>query len=50
MLRLRDTMEIEGPGGNRIAVVKKAVITPLLERCIVKLEDGSDSARPGQHR
>ncbi len=42
MLRLRDTTEIEGPGGNRIAMVKKAVITPLRERCIVKLEDGPD--------
>src|SRR5262249_14136402 len=29
MLHIKDSMEIEGPDGNRIAIVKKAMITPL---------------------
>ena len=42
MLRIKDSMEIEGPDGNRIGIVKKAMITPFRERWIVKLEDGPD--------
>ena len=42
MLRIKDSMEIEGPDGNRIAMVKKAMITPLRERWVVKLEDGPE--------
>ena len=42
MLHLRDSMEIEGPDGNRIAMIHKAMITPLRERWIAKLEDGPD--------
>jgi uncharacterized protein YxjI len=42
MLHLRDSMEIEGPDGNRIAMVHKAMITPFRERWIAKLEDGPD--------
>ena len=42
MLRIKDSMEIEGPEGNRIAIVKKAMITPLRERVIVRVEDGPD--------
>jgi uncharacterized protein YxjI len=42
MLRLRDTMEIEDAGGRSVATVKKAMITPLRERWIVKVADGSD--------
>jgi uncharacterized protein YxjI len=42
MLHLRDSMEIEGPDGNRVAIVKKAMITPLRERWIAKMEDGPD--------
>jgi uncharacterized protein YxjI len=42
MLPLRDSMEIEGPGGDRIAMVKKAMVTPLRERWTAKLEDGPD--------
>jgi uncharacterized protein YxjI len=42
MLHLRDSMEIEGPDGNRIAMVHKAMITPLRERWIAKLQDGPD--------
>jgi uncharacterized protein YxjI len=42
MLHLRDSMEIEGPDGNRMAMVHKAMITPFRERWIGKLEDGPD--------
>ena len=42
MLRIKDSMEIEGPDGNKIAIVKKAMITPLRERWIIKVEDGPD--------
>jgi uncharacterized protein YxjI len=42
MLHIRDSMEIEGPDGNRIAMVHKAMITPLRERWIIKLEDSPD--------
>ena len=42
MLHLRDSMEIEGADGNRIAIVKKAMIAPLRERWIAKMEDGPD--------
>jgi uncharacterized protein YxjI len=40
--RVRDTMEIEGPNGQRIAMVKKAMITPLRDRFVVKVGDGPD--------
>ena len=42
MLRIKDSMEIEGPGGQRLAMVKKALITPLRERWVVKVGDGPD--------
>jgi len=42
MLHVRDTMEIEDRDGNRVATVKKAVITPLRDRWVVKLADGPD--------
>ena len=41
-LRVKDSMEIEGPGGDRLAMVKKAMITPLRARFDVKVEDGPD--------
>jgi len=40
--RLRDSMEIEGPDGRRVAMVHKAMITPLRERYTVKIADGPD--------
>jgi uncharacterized protein YxjI len=40
--RIRDSMEIEGPGGERLAMVKKAMITPLRERWAVAVADGPD--------
>lgn len=42
MLHVRDTMEIEDRDGNRVATVKKALITPLRERWTVKVADGPD--------
>jgi uncharacterized protein YxjI len=35
-------MEIEGPGGQRMAMVKKAMITPLRDRFVAKVGDGPD--------
>jgi uncharacterized protein YxjI len=40
--RVKDTMKVEGPSGQTLAVVKKALITPLRERWIVKVGDGPD--------
>jgi len=42
MLNIRDTMEIEGPDGDRLAVVHKALISPLRERWKVDREGGED--------
>jgi uncharacterized protein YxjI len=42
MARIRDTMEIEGPDGRRLAMVHKAMITPLRDRYTIKLEGGPD--------
>lgn len=41
MLHIKDTMEIER-GGQRVATVKKALISPLRDRFDVKLEGGGD--------
>ncbi len=40
--RLRNSMEIEGPDGRRIAMVQKAMITPLRDRFVAKIGDGPD--------
>jgi uncharacterized protein YxjI len=40
--RIKDTMKIEGPGGETLAVVKKALITPLRDRWTVKIGAGPD--------
>ena len=42
MARVKDTMKVEGPGGETLAVVKKALITPVRERWTVKMGDGPD--------
>jgi uncharacterized protein YxjI len=42
MLRIKDTMEIEGANGETLAVVKKALITPLRDRWTIKIGNGSD--------
>ena len=38
--RVEDSMEIEGPGGDRIAMVQQAMITPLRERWVVRSATG----------
>jgi uncharacterized protein YxjI len=35
-------MEIEGPDGKTVAMVKKALISPLRDRWVVKIRDGED--------
>ena len=40
-LRVRDTMDIER-GGDTLATVKKAMITPLRDRYAVNVRDGAD--------
>ncbi len=40
--RVKDSMEIEDSNGRRMAMVKKALITPLRERWVVKIGDGPD--------
>ena len=42
MLRIKDVMAIEDGQGNKIAEVKKALITPLRDRWTVKIRDGAD--------
>jgi len=50
MLHARDTVEIGDRDGNRIALVKKAVITPLRERWTVNLADGPALENKGNVR
>jgi len=40
--RIKDSMEIEGPNGDRMALVQKAMITPLRDRFVAKVGDGPD--------
>jgi len=42
MLRIGDTMAIEGPNGDNLATVKKALITPIRERYSVNIGGGPD--------
>jgi len=42
MLRVKDSMEIEDASGKRVGMVKKALITPIRERWVVKIKDGPD--------
>jgi len=35
-------MEVEGPGGESLAMVKKALIAPLRDRWVVKVRNGPD--------
>jgi hypothetical protein len=49
MLRIKDSMEIEDPGGNRLAMVKKALIAPLRDRqreLLPRSKTAAYSARP----
>lgn len=42
MMRIKDSMEIEDAKGDRAAMVKKALISPLRDRWVVKIADGPD--------
>jgi uncharacterized protein YxjI len=39
---VKETMEIEGPAGEKLAVVKKDLFTPLKEHFVVTLKNGTD--------
>ena len=41
-LPIKETMAIDGPDGEQLAVVKKALITPLRDKWDVKVNDGPD--------
>jgi len=40
--RIKDSMEVEDANGKRMAMVKKAIISPIRDRWIVKIGDGPD--------
>ena len=42
MLRVRDTMTIEGPNGGTLATLRKELIAPLRDRWTVKIGNGPD--------
>jgi uncharacterized protein YxjI len=42
VLRIKDAMEIEDADGHRLAMVKKALISPFRDRWSVQIEDGPD--------
>jgi uncharacterized protein YxjI len=42
MMRVKDTMEVEGADGGSVATVKKALISPLRDRFVVRLKNGPD--------
>jgi len=41
-LRVKDSMKIEDDSGNQLAMVKKAIITPVRDRWTVKIGNGPD--------
>ena len=45
-LRVRDTMKIER-GGEAVATIKKAMITPLRERFTIDIQDGGELRAKG---
>jgi uncharacterized protein YxjI len=42
MVRVKDTMEVEAAHGETSAHVKKAMITPLHDHCVVRIGNGPD--------
>jgi uncharacterized protein YxjI len=42
MLRIKDSTEIEDANGNRVGMVKKALITPIRDRWTVNIKNGPD--------
>ena len=49
MLRVKDSMEVEDAVGHRVAMVKKALITPIRERWVVKVKEGPDLEVQGKY-
>jgi uncharacterized protein YxjI len=45
-LHIRDTMEVER-GGDTVATIKKALITPLRDRFSIELEEGGELSAKG---
>jgi uncharacterized protein YxjI len=45
-LSVRDTMAIER-GGERVATIKKALVSPLRDRYVIKLDDGGELSAKG---
>ncbi len=41
-VRVKDSMEVEDASGHQVAMVKKALISPVRDRFTVKIKDGSD--------
>ena len=41
-LRAKDSMEVEDPGGGQVAMIKKAIISPVRDRFTVKIKNGPD--------
>ena len=42
ILHVKDSMAVEGPGGEHVATVKKAIILPVRDRFMAKIKDGPD--------
>jgi uncharacterized protein YxjI len=42
MLRVKDSMEVGGADGKQVAMVKKAIISPVRDRFTVKIKNGPD--------
>jgi uncharacterized protein YxjI len=42
MVQIKDSMAIESPQGAKLAMVKKALVSPLRDRWVVKIGDGPD--------
>ena len=42
MMRVKDSMEVEDANGHKVAMVKKALISPVRDRFTVKIKDGPD--------
>ena len=42
VLTLKETMEVSGPGGEQLAVVRKDLFTPLKEHFVVNVKNGPD--------
>ena len=40
--RVKDSMEVEDANGNQVAMVKKAVVSPVRDRFTVKIKNGPD--------